>query len=662
MTTQNVTKFPSKPFDGMKFTDKWRRKWVFDSKNNSWQFSGFLPNIPIADHQNIGLLSPRLKAFIDSIKPKSGSFGIILKNNFGKTHSKDYSNVLSGNIKLKSNSLKITCNNPIGQTEFGIHPSIDVNFSEDFLNSLCIEVPGEKGPKGRKGIKGEPGDPGTGDGPKGEPGDPGENKSGFSVVDDVEVVFDDGFYDYAVTDVILDADRSVLSVTRSEALVPTENTPASEVVALSVSRDIEFTDEESLDYKIIKPQSSSDPFDKMPLDITLLAYPSDYNPDANKKFIVGATGCCCEEADFAAVVAVNLSDYVDLVISKYQQRLSELNDEYDTEVREYIFKKDEEARKALDVLVQKLSHEQFTEGFEYCMNLTENGICGQQCCNEISKMRQDPYNNPGVSMNNSIQSMACGIIEKLAEIAGNSSNGDVTTFSLSSGNSKISSEISNNIINDYGLSSLSENISDFSELCDNVETQFSGVPTASQFSQFSFGICVFAQQILTNSGFATSSQDFCLDSETKILRSMKLKPGDQVPITSDIGPTLKSGAYILQYKSGTIYDSDKPTQGNVVGTGSDTLGLVLRVYKSNEFNIEGQNVEYIIPWPRSSISVDPFCADEVQQSYLIGPITEIAIGAIVEEGDRMILEAVATGDKSTGEIEISINHCSRCVR
>lgn len=659
MTIQNITKFPSTPFDGMKFTDKWRRRWVFNASNNSWQFIGFLPDIPIADNQNVGLLSPRMKAFIDSVKPKSGSFGIVLKNNFGKTHFSDYSNVLSGNIKLKSNSLRITCSNPIGQTEFGVYPSIDINFSEDFLNGLCIEVPGEKGPKGRKGADGDDGDPGTGDGPKGQIGDPGNNATELlSVVDDVEVIFDDGFYDYAVTDVILDPERSILSVTRSEALVPTENTPANEVVALSASRDVEFTDEDSLDYRITKPQSAADPFDDMPMDMTLLAYPSDYNPDANRKFIVGATGCCCEEADFAAVVAVNLSDYIDLVISKYQQGLAELNEEYDREVREYIFKKDEEARKALDVLVQKLSHEQFTEGFEYCMNLVENGVCGQQCCNEISKMRQDPYNNPGSFTNSTIQSMACGIIEQLAQMSGNSenNNGDVESFSLTSGDSKISNELYNNTTDSYGIATLSENAPDFSELCDNVDTEFNGVPTASQFNQFSFGICVFAQQILSNSGFVTTSEDFCPDSESKNIRSIRLKPGDQVPITSDVGPTLKPGAYILQYKSGTIYDSDQPTQGNVVGTGSSTLGLVLTVFKAN-----GNNSEYIIPWPRSSISSDPFCAEEVQQSYLIGPITEIAVGAIIEEGDRMVLEAVVTGNNSKGEIEVSINHCSRCI-
>lgn len=211
---KNVTIFPSRPFNGMKFTDQWRRRWIYRGSQKSWVFDGFVPDIPLADSNTIGLLSPRLKTFLNSLTPKAGGFGVVLSNSFGKVSSSGYEGVVNGNIKLVSNSLDINCQDEVASPELGRFPSIDFNFSEDFLDTLCIEVPGCPGPKGRKGAKGEKGKNGTGNGPQGSRGTSGVDATGISVVSDVQVDFDDSFYNAAITDVVLDEERAILSATK----------------------------------------------------------------------------------------------------------------------------------------------------------------------------------------------------------------------------------------------------------------------------------------------------------------------------------------------------------------------------------------------------------------------------------------------------------------
>lgn len=646
MTDNKIIKFPKNPFNGMRFTDSWKRRWVFYLNDNSWRFDGFAPDLPLADENTVGLLSPQLKQLVNSISEKAGGFGIVTKYSFGKTKTNNLNGVLSGDVKLTSNSFDITCVNTPLNPELNRHPVIDINFSDDFLDGMCVEVPAEKGPKGRKGPKGSKGKPGTGDGPKGLSGNDGTDALGVSTVSDVEVVFDESFYSSAVTEVFLDAENAVLSVTKSDALVPDENTPASEVVTSPVVRDIEFIDDNSFGYKIVTSSGVTDPIEAAQ-DPIVLAYGSDFDPKQNRKLKVAAEGCCCEEADSAEVISKRLSDYVDQAIDKVRDSINGINEEYDIEIREFIFKKDEEARKALDVLVQKLSKEEFHEPFEYCMSLSNNGSCGQCECNELKKFRQDPYNNPG-SFN------LCGLnnigtaIEDLCSCLGSGS------ISLLSGESSTTDNINKEVLNSYDLPTLSQNSGLVSQQLEDCT-----VPSASEFDQFTTGVCAFALSILNASGFGnTEASDFCKDSYTTNLGVITLKPGESQIITASAGTSLPGGAYILQYRSGSIYDSDNPVCGHVVGSGSNKIGLVLTLFHTTD---SGDVEETEIPWPSSSLVQNPLDKDEVEESYLLGPITEMAIGAIVSSGDKLVIEAIAEGSKSTGSIDISISHCSRCV-
>lgn len=643
MVDKNIVTFPNRPFDGMIFNDPWKRRWVYDSRSNTWRFDGFAPDIPLADSKTVGLLSPQYKQLINSISEKAGGFGIVTKFSFGKTRTNGFNGVLSGDIKLVSNSFDITCVNSPSQPELNRHPVIDINFSEDFLDGLCVEVPSEKGPRGRKGIKGEPGETGTGDGPQGLPGTSGIDAIGISTLDEMEVVFDESFYSKAVTEVFLDSENAILSVTKSDALVPDEDTPASEVVTSPMSRDIVFNDENTFDYTITTVPGVSDPVESS-VDPVVLAYGTDFNPEKNRKLKVASSGCCCEEADSAELISRNLSDYIDQSIQKLVDSINDINEEYDQELKEYIFKKDEEARKALDVLVQKLSEEEFNEEFQYCMSLLDNGVCGQCQCNALKKFSTDPYNNSGRFATTTLDNINISI-QGLYESLGTGN------LSLISGQSNVAKNTNSEIINSFDIPTLSQN----SEL---VSQNVQAYPTASTFDQFTTGVCAFAQSILEASGFGTTdSADFCKNSATTNLGVIKLNAGDTAVINSSAGPTLVAGSYVLQYRNGTIYDPGNPTCGYVVGTGHAKLGLVVTKFTSNGNIIE----ETEIPWPASSLTQNPLSKEDVQESYLLGPITELAVGVIVNDGDRITVEAVVESDNASGQIELSAYHCSRCV-
>jgi len=642
----NIVKFPNRPFNGMRFTDSWRRRWRFDSNEKSWRFDGFAPDIPLADEENIGLLSPQFKQLINSVSEKAGGFGIVTKFSFGKTQTNGFNGVLSGDVKMVSNAFDITCVNAPLNPELNRHPVIDINFSDDFLESMCVEVPAEKGPKGRKGIKGPKGKPGTGDGPQGLSGDAGVDAVGVSDVSEVEVVFDESFYSSAVTEIFLDAPNAILSITKSDALVPDENTPASEVVTSPVIRDIEFTDDDTFDYRVVTVPGVTDPIEAA-VDPFVLAYGNDFDPKQNRKLKVAAEGCCCEEADSAEVIAKRLTDYVDQVVVNLEGQVADINEQYDEELKEFIFRKDEEARKALDALVQKLSDEEFKEPFEYCMSLADNGICGQCECNELKKFRQDPYNNPGNFTLCGLNNLSTAI-DGLCECLGTS------TLALSSGQSSTTKNISTEVTNSYDIPTLSQN----SGLVSTQAVSDCSIPSASDFDQFTTGICAFANSILKASGFSnTNVDDFCKTSSTTNLGIIRIAAGESQVITGPTGANLVAGGYILQYRGGSIFDAGNTQCGYVVGSGTNKIGLVLTKFHTNE---DGDVEEMEIPWPTSSLVQNPFDKDEVEESYLIGPITELAIGAVIEDNDRLVIEAVAR-DRSTGVIELSLSHCSRCV-
>jgi hypothetical protein len=68
---------PALPFDGQEFIDSFRIKWIFEAASDCWRRVGTVPNLPVANEAQSGLLSARLKQLLDSIPERGGHFGIV---------------------------------------------------------------------------------------------------------------------------------------------------------------------------------------------------------------------------------------------------------------------------------------------------------------------------------------------------------------------------------------------------------------------------------------------------------------------------------------------------------------------------------------------------------------------------------------------------------
>ena len=611
----STTELPVVPFDGMKFTDSWRRQWEYSAETSTWIYKGYLPNIPLADESTIGLLSSSLKSLLDSIPEKAGGFGIFTKYSFGKVQGDEFNGLMTGDIVLKSNTLEIKCRDLNGKLitktcttspssqETNQIPSIDINFSETFLDTLCIEVPGSKGPKGITGKPGLDGEDGFGDGPIGLEGAPGLDASGISEVDKVVIEIDDSFYDTAVVNVELDTQNSILSVTKAKLAVPDDTTPADRFIVMPISRSLEWTT--GAEYNIVAPNNENLGLES---DVGVLAYPADFNPE----MIDG-------DVEMSRKA---LSDFVNQIISDYKILYNKYITEYDQEIKDFMFSKDDEARKALDSLVAQLASKQFSETFEYCMGLADNGVCGQQMLDAFNSL---------------ILLVQKGLVEltKIADsIASSPESSSIYDINNVDG---IIDEINKAINNKTGSSGF------------NFQTN----SVSSYSNNYSSDLCNYASQILEASGEVTSG-DVCPDIQSKLLAKIELIPGTKYYIKNGVGGLeLPRGAYLIQFKDGAVYDGSQPDCGYMVGSGNVTRGLVM--------NIESNNVITQIPMPQSSQVTDPHDKNQVINSYLTGPITEMAIGAFANEGDKIWLEFLVNNkNQAAGSISLYIKYCARC--
>lgn len=653
----STTELPVIPFDGMKFVDAWRRQWEYSAETTSWIFKGYLPNIPLADENTIGLMSSSLKTLLDSIPEKAGGFGILTKYSFGKVIGDGYNGLMTGDITLKSNSLEIKCRDlngklitktcavSPGSPEINKIPSIDINFGATFLDSLCVEVPGSQGPKGITGRPGLDGEDGFGDGPQGLDGDPGIDAAGISEVDKVVIEVDESFYDTAVVNVELDQQNSILSITKAKLAVPDDNTPADRFIVMPIVRSLEWS--EGANYTIISPLNENLGLET---DVGVLAYPKDFNAT-----LVG------EDVEMSRR---SLSNFIDQMIADYDVILKQYIAEYDQEIKDYIFNKDAEARKVLDSLVASLATKQFSETFEYCMGLADNGECGQQMLkafNELIllirsalKLLISPVAVPNPALD-SIAESVDSIAESTFKLAGctNCTASPATIYDLNQTDGIIN-EI-NKIINaKTGVSGFDVPV-ETNVAPNSSKTTYQAVPeTITQITTpYTSDLCNYASQILEASGVVTYG-DVCPEIQSKSLGKIELFPTNRYYIKNGIGGAeLQKGAYLVQYNGGAIYDGSQQDCGYVVGSGGADRGLVL--------NIEKGSVVTKIPLPMSSQITDPHDKNQVINSYLTGPITEMAIGAFAEDGDKIWLEIVVNDvAQAVGSLILVIRFCARC--
>jgi hypothetical protein len=173
-------------------------------------------------------------------------------------------------------------------------------------------------------------------------------------------------------------------------------------------------------------------------------------------------------------------------------------------------------------------------------------------------------------------------------------------------------------------------------------------------SGYSTDLCNFASQILESSGEVTHN-DVCNDAVTITLDKINIIPGTKYYLKNSLGgKELNPGAYFVQYIDGTVFDGSQPDCGYFVGSGTVNRGLVL--------NVECNGTIKQVPMPFSSQIVDPHDKNQVINSYLTGPITEMIIGASADEGgDKMWLEFITNNQSmSNGSISLYIKYCTRC--
>jgi hypothetical protein len=421
--------------------------------------------------------------------------------------------------------------------------------------------------------------------------------------------------------------------------VPTSDDPADQVVALPIGRSIEWLNSNTFDYKIVKTDD-----DALVDDVIVFAYPADFDPNTRE------TNANAQPTD-TEITKTNFSVFIDKTIIEYQNKIDEYTKEYDKEVRDYILKKDDEARKALDQLVKELADLEFSDGFDYCMGMEDNGDCGNQVAQELHELRVDTFNTKIEGSLNDIANALNGgqedtnIVSAINDVEDAIRDGglpvtaqgvDVGEIQLGEVNQEIQEMIKSQVIED-GVNKMD-------------------IPIISTpLIPFLPSVCVYATAILENNSYSsTEASAFCGDVNSDKVDDLVIKPGDKLFVNTKIGPFLQAGAYFVQYKRGAIYDGTRPDCGYIVGSNSVDYGLVI--------NIEDGSNLIRIPLPMSSGITNKSDLSNVEQAYLTGPITEyITGGIIINNGGRIYIESVV-GDisKCHGDISLVVWYCARC--
>lgn len=269
--------------------------------------------------------------------------------------------ILYGDIDIVSDSLDVRCIDgeqfevDVGENcdfkeQDGIIPSgIDLTLKDEFVENLCFEIPGCKGPEGDRGDKGDKGDPGTGDGPEGSQGDSGLDATTSKTLVGIEIEDIDDIFDTAVIGFELDGPNGILSTVKAKIKVPENNVSADQVIANAIYRNVRFVGDE-FEYEIQKP--IDDPIQG--LSDYIAYYPNNQENSPRAKSVVDVK---------------TLTELVDDVINHYRDKLEKVVDEYDREIETYIKSRDETMRQNISDLAHQLAQCEWEMPLEYCVGL-----------------------------------------------------------------------------------------------------------------------------------------------------------------------------------------------------------------------------------------------------------------------------------------------------
>lgn len=313
---------------------------------------GSEPSAPVEAPCGVtGLLSPEFKNLLDTVPTHPGGFGFIFPLGRYITQEHGVDSVLTGDIELRSNSFDITCirgvDGDAGRNTFKF------TLNDDFVNSLCVEIKGNKGKRGDKGPKGANGRHGTGDGPKGEQGPRGKDAVGVNKFTGIKIEELDEIHDTAVVDLMLDPSSCTLEVVKARMAVPENDEPATRVTAQPIYRDVKFNGTGLDSWEIVSPLDVITDATRS-ADIDIIKLPAGWNGQ-----VTGAV----------PVVTMKLSQLVQLIVDYYQGKADEVIAGWDKDIKEYVATKDKEARTILAELAQELTECEWSAPIKFCLDI-----------------------------------------------------------------------------------------------------------------------------------------------------------------------------------------------------------------------------------------------------------------------------------------------------
>lgn len=381
---------PDSPFDGQVFIDNQLVRWIYHKKSDSWDRSGSVEQIPLADENTVGYLRPRDKALLDSIPSNPGGFGIIADTKLIAKTPDNPDGVLQGDIILRSNSLDIQCvdidEKPITRTPtqlecvapIGPSPGLRFKLSQKFINSLILDMPGKTGAIGATGPKGPEGKVGYAGGPAGQQGQPGRDIDQLSELQGIIFRDLDGITDTAAVDmeIIPDPGGCRLVVTKAKLNVP-GTSPARQVFVSRLDRDIIYsTDPNPLECDLTRLSEwrlSKGPDDTTPMNLNLLRL--------------------ADTDDFSEPMSFNgnltLKTFINGFVERYSELIRQADVEYGRQARQYVEQLDDKARRILSQLADELARCEFNlPATQYCITF--------QGCDQPDTPKPPPLSvNPG---------------------------------------------------------------------------------------------------------------------------------------------------------------------------------------------------------------------------------------------------------------------------
>jgi hypothetical protein len=162
----------------------------------------------------------------------------------------------------------------------------------------------------------------------------------------------------------LDADNGKLHVLKAKMAVPDDDTPANQVITSPINRTIDWSDDE-FGYTLLKPVNdpieTKDPNDA---DVTMAVYPDGYE--------IQSTGLPddIEKSRLTQFNSITLSTLLDRAIAHFKERLEEIDEDYDRQIKTFIEEKDAKARAILAGLAQDLAECEWELPIEFCLGIT----------------------------------------------------------------------------------------------------------------------------------------------------------------------------------------------------------------------------------------------------------------------------------------------------